>query len=65
MRPESALSRLKDGERCIVTTREGEQEARWSVAGWCFFYLQRGTPMICHPDEIEEWLPASIRIKKR
>jgi hypothetical protein len=62
MRMESALSRLKDGELCIVTTKDGEQEARWSVAGRCFFYLNRGTPIICDSDEIEEWRPASIQL---
>ena len=64
MRPESALSRLKEGELCIVTTRDGEHEMRWSVTGWCFFYLNRGTPVICNAEEIEEWRLASIQLYK-
>lgn len=62
MRPDNALSRLKDGELCIVTTKEGEHEVRWSVSGWCFFYLDRGTPVLCPSDEIEEWRSASVRV---
>ncbi|MEC4719589.1 hypothetical protein RY831_10540 [Noviherbaspirillum sp. CPCC 100848] len=65
MRTDSALSRLKDGELCIVTTKDGEQEARWSVSGWCFFILHRGTPTICAADEIEEWRPASMDVTRR
>lgn len=61
MKADSALSRLKDGELCIVTTRDGEHEVRWSVANWCFFYLNRGTPCVCRADEIEEWRPAAPR----
>lgn len=62
MRMDSALSLLKDGERCIVTTSDGEHEARWSVANWCFYYLDRGTPTVCREDEIQEWRPASIKM---
>lgn len=60
MKELSALSRLQDDELCIVTTKDGEHEVRWSVANWCFFYLDRGTPIVCPSDEIEEWRPASI-----
>lgn len=63
MKVDSALSRLKDGELCIVTTKDGEHEVRWSVANWCFFYLDRGTPIVCHSEEIEEWRPASIPLR--
>lgn len=62
MRAESALSRLKDGELCIVTTRTGEHEARWSVRNWCFFYLERGIPIVCRSAEIEEWRPATVNL---
>jgi hypothetical protein len=31
MRPDSAISRLKDGELCIVTMKDGEHQVRWSV----------------------------------
>jgi hypothetical protein len=61
MRPDSALSRLKDGELCIVTMKDGEHEVRWSVAGRCFFYLRQGAPMVCRSDEIEEWRPAAVK----
>lgn len=61
MRADSALSRLKDGELCIITTREGEREVRWSVQHWCFFYLDRGAPIVCDADTIEEWRPASAK----
>lgn len=61
MRSDSALFLLKDGELCIVTTKDGEHEARWSVAGWSFYYLDRGTPMICRADEIQEWRPVAFR----
>jgi hypothetical protein len=60
MRADSALCRLKDGELCIVTTQEGDHEVRWSVVNWCFFYLDRGTPVVCPANEIEEWRPASL-----
>lgn len=60
MRTNSALSRLKDGELCIVTTKDGEHEVRWSAANWCFFYLDRGTPIVCPSHEIEEWRPVSM-----
>jgi hypothetical protein len=63
MKSDSALSRLKDDELCIVTTKDGEREVRWSVANWCFFYLERGTPVICRSEEIEEWRPASIPVR--
>jgi len=61
MRAASALSRLKDGEVCIVTTQHGEREMRWSVPNWCFYYTSAGTPIICPLDEIEEWRPAAVR----
>jgi hypothetical protein len=60
MRSDSALSRLKDGELCIVTTKCGEREMRWSVQHWCFFHLNHGTPIVCHASDIEEWRPASV-----
>jgi hypothetical protein len=59
MRSESALSRLKDEEFCIVTSKDGELEVRWSVQHWCFFHLNHGTPIICRAADIEEWRPAS------
>jgi hypothetical protein len=55
----SALSHLKDGELCIVTTKNGELEARWSTAGWCFYFLDRGTPKVLRAEEVEEWRPVS------
>ena len=58
---DSALSLLKDEELCIVTTKEGEREMRWNRAARCFFYLDRGTPVACDDDQIEEWRPASVR----
>jgi hypothetical protein len=61
MRADTALSRLKDGELCVVKTKDGEREVRWSVPSWCFFYLDRGTPVVCKPEDIEEWWPVSIR----
>lgn len=60
MRSASALSRLKNGELCIVTTKDGEHEVRWSVQHWCFFYLSDGTPIVCRASDIDEWRPASI-----
>jgi hypothetical protein len=59
MRVDTARSLLKDGQRCMVATRNGELEVRWSVASWCFFYLDRGTPVVCNDEEIEEWWPTS------
>jgi hypothetical protein len=35
MRTNIALSHLKDGELCIVTTKTGEQDVRWSVSQGC------------------------------
>lgn len=62
MRANSALNLLQDEEPCIVTTADGdEREARWSIAGWCFYYLDRGVPTVFRSDEIEEWRPASVR----
>jgi len=61
MRPDNALSRLKDGELCIVTTKQGEREMRWSVPNWCFYYTQAGTPVVCPYNDIEEWRPAVIK----
>jgi hypothetical protein len=58
MKYQSALSRLKDGELCLITTEQGEQQMRWSVTAWCFFYLERGTPVMCDPNQIQEWRPA-------
>lgn len=60
MKTGSALSHLRDGEICIVTTKDGELEARWNVANWCFYYLDRGTPVILRAEEIEEWRPVPI-----
>lgn len=60
MRENSALSRLKDGELCIVTMKDGEREVRWSVANWCFFYLERGSPIVCHAEDVIEWRPVSM-----
>lgn len=60
MRARNALSLLQDGELCIVTTKDEEREMRWSVQNWCFFYLDRGSPIVCNADEIEEWRPASV-----
>lgn len=62
MRASNALSLLQDGELCIVTTKDGEREMRWSVHNWCFFYLDRGTPIVCRSDEIEEWRPVAIKL---
>ncbi len=59
MRVDTARALLKDGQRCIVATKNGEYEVRWNVASWCFFYLNRGTPVVCNDNEIEEWWPAS------
>lgn len=53
----TALSRLKDGELCAIVTKQGELQARWSKSAWCFFYLERGTPVVCDPEQIEEWRP--------
>ncbi len=61
MRTESALSRLKEGELCVITTKHGEREMRWSVSNWCFYYTNAGTPIICPFEEIEEWRPAAIK----
>lgn len=60
MKEDNALTRLRDGEPCIVTMKDGEREARWSVANWCFFYLDRGTPVVCRAEDIEEWRPVSM-----
>lgn len=60
MRTCNALSLLKDGELCIVTTKFGEREMRWSIASWCFYYTSAGTPIVCPFDEIEEWWPAVL-----
>lgn len=57
MRAGNALSLLKDGELCVIVTKRGEQQVRWSVPAWCFFYLRRGTPVMCDPAQIEEWRP--------
>jgi hypothetical protein len=59
---ESALSLLKEGEICIVVTKDGDREAIWSAQRWCFYYLNRGAPIVYRADEIEEWRPASIRM---
>lgn len=64
MRTQSALSLLKDGELCIVTTRHGEREMRWSVPNWCFYYTSAGTPVVCRFEEIEEWRPAVVKREK-
>jgi len=56
----SALSRLRDGERCIVATADGEREMRWNAAARSFFYLVNGTPVACDADEIEEWWPVAM-----
>lgn len=61
MRTSNALSLLKDGELCIVTTKSGEREMRWSISGWCFYYTSAGTPVVCPVDEIEEWRPAVLK----
>jgi hypothetical protein len=61
MRADSALSLLKDGELCIVTTAGGEREMRWSVSNWCFYYISAGTPVVCPFNEIEEWRPAVLK----
>jgi hypothetical protein len=59
MRVDTARSLLKDGQRCIVATSTGVHEVRWNAASRCFFYLDRGTPIVCDDDEIEEWWPVS------
>ncbi|OWW21660.1 hypothetical protein [Noviherbaspirillum denitrificans] len=65
MRTPNALSLLKDGELCIVTTKDGEREMRWNLASWCFTYTTAGTPLVCPYDEIEEWRPAAIQSSRR
>lgn len=59
MQSGTALSLLKDGELCLVVTNRGELHARWSASAWCFFYLDRGTPIVFAPDQIQEWRPVS------
>ena len=59
MRVDTALSLLNDGQRCVVATAAGEHEVRWSVVNWCFFYLDRGTPIVINDEEIEEWWPVA------
>lgn len=61
MREDSALSHLYDGEVCILTTDDGEREARWSISDWCFFYTGTAVPEQCRFENILEWRPASIR----
>lgn len=39
MKELNALSRLQDEELCIITTKAGEHEVRWSVANWCAFSI--------------------------
>lgn len=57
---QDAFIHLKDGELCIVTTNDGEQEAKWSATNKCFYYLGAAASTVCHFEDIEEWRPASI-----
>lgn len=63
MESKNALDLLKDGELCIVTTKSGDHEVKWSIQNRCFFYLERGTPIVCNANEIDEWRPASVPYK--
>ncbi|TFW07741.1 hypothetical protein E4K72_08720 [Oxalobacteraceae bacterium OM1] len=61
MQADSALSHLRDGELCIVRTREGEREAVWRRAAWRFYPEEGRNAGPYKFDDIEEWRPASIR----
>lgn len=62
MRADSALSHLRDGELCIVVLKNGERhEVQWRVAEWRFVFPQTQPPADCRFEDIQEWMPASIR----
>lgn len=58
--PESALWRLKDGERCTVTVGEKEYDAVWSSATFRFRYRDE-TGAVQEPShtKVDEWRPAA------
>lgn len=56
---DSALSRLPDGELCIVVLHDGEQrETFWSVAVRRFFFTSEPLGAVSL-DDIDEWWPVS------
>lgn len=60
--PESALHRLAHGELCIVVLQDGTQrEASWHKENRWFRFCDGKGAGIAKPDEIEEWMPASVK----
>lgn len=57
---DSALTRLPDGELCIVVLHDGAQrEAFWSVAVRRFFFTSEPLGAVSLED-IDEWWPADM-----
>lgn len=57
---DSALSRLEDGELCIVVLHDGKQrETFWSVAVRRFFFTSEPLGAVSL-EEIDEWWPANM-----
>jgi hypothetical protein len=60
--PDSALSRLKHDERCILVPQDGtHQEATWSKNTNRFHYHDGTLPRVVRADEVPEWWPASVK----
>jgi hypothetical protein len=59
--PDSALSRLKHDERCILVLQDGmHQEATWSKNTNRFHYFD-GQPRTIRAADVYEWWPASVK----
>jgi hypothetical protein len=58
--PDSALSRLRDGELCWIVLRDSKPtEAVWSAKRSGFFYNAGGEPAFVNHAEVAEWWPAN------
>lgn len=56
MRPDSALSHLRDEEICMAEMKDGtRQRIQWNRRDWCFLTVDTPVPTVCSFDDIKEW----------
>ena len=58
----SALSLLRNGELCTVVTAAGTREAIWAAPHQIFVFIDDARPEHCSPAEVDEWIPALVKI---
>jgi len=59
---DSALSRLRHGEICVVVLQDGsKREATWSTRNKGFYLRPPGEVRFVPHAEVYEWWPASVK----